>query len=109
MRGSGESRSTRSCNRKCSKEEKYSIRGEKNEESESEKIYLHKDSIRTIQIGLRVFQTTNGVEYNLILAGIRFFRKIVHGGTSAAADRVLYLPEIFYTECYSHRLERIRI
>lgn len=32
-------------------------------------IYLHKDSIRTIQIGLRVFQTTNGVEYNLILAG----------------------------------------
>ena len=32
-------------------------------------IYLHKDTIRTIQIGLRVFQTTNGVEYNLILAG----------------------------------------
>lgn len=32
-------------------------------------IYLHKDEIRTIQIGLRVFQTTNGVEYNLILAG----------------------------------------
>ena len=32
-------------------------------------IYLHKDAIRTIQIGLRVFQTTNGVEYNLILAG----------------------------------------
>lgn len=31
-------------------------------------IYLTKDSLKTIQIGIRAFMTTNGVEYSLILA-----------------------------------------
>ncbi|MDO4331972.1 MAG: carbohydrate ABC transporter permease [Eubacteriales bacterium] len=31
-------------------------------------IYLNKEELRTIQIGIKSFQTTNGVEYTLILA-----------------------------------------
>ncbi|MGN0977515.1 MAG: carbohydrate ABC transporter permease, partial [Faecousia sp.] len=31
-------------------------------------IYLTKDELKTIQIGIRAFMTTNGVEYSLILA-----------------------------------------